>query len=265
MTNSARRTALIGHSGFVGGTLLRQGSFDDHFNSTNIGEMAHRAYDLVVCAGVSAAKWLANKDPEKDRRQIERLTEVLQEVEAREFILISTIDVYPDPQSAADEDASIDASANHAYGAHRFRLEDWVKARYPLARIVRLPALFGEGLRKNALYDLLNDNQTSSINPAAWFQWYPLRRLAADLDRIRQADLRLVNLFCEPLQMGELIDAFFPGAQVGERKHPAPHYDLRTRHAELFGGSNGYMLDATTILGELARFVGAERRRLRGS
>jgi hypothetical protein len=256
------RSALIGHSGFVGGTLLRAGRFDDLYNSSNIADMVGRSYDLVVCAGVSAAKWLANKDPDKDRADIARLTDVLERVDAREFILISTIDVYPDPASRADETASINPSANHAYGANRYRLEEWVKARFPGTRIVRLPALFGEGLRKNAVYDLLNDNGTSSINPGASFQWYPMRRLAFDIDRVRSADLRLVNLFSEPLAMREVTDAFFPVASLGPETDSAPHYDLRTIHAELFGGRDGYVLDATTALGEMARFVAAERRRL---
>ena len=45
---------------------------------------------------------------------------------------------------------------------------------------------------------------------------------------------------------------------------PAPRYDLRTRHAELFGGQNGYILDESTVLGEMARFVAAERASVAG-
>ncbi|HEX8125555.1 MAG TPA: hypothetical protein VF548_08240 [Allosphingosinicella sp.] len=254
-------SALIGYTGFVGGTLLRSASFDHLLNSSNVGEMAGRSYDLVVCAGVSAVKWLANKDPDSDKAGIARLTGALKSVEAREFILVSTIDVYPDPSSGADEGAAIDPSANHAYGAHRYQLEEWVKSRFPLVRIVRLPALFGEGLRKNALYDLLNSNATESINPAGEFQWYPTRRLGDDIERIRRADLKLVNLFGAPLAMREAIDAFFPDARTGPAREPAPRYDLRTRHADLFGGSGSYVLDRTATLGEMAGFVAAERRR----
>jgi hypothetical protein len=256
-------TALIGYTGFVGGTLLRSGGFDRLFNSSNVEEMAGGGYDLVVCAGVSAAKWLANKDPGADKAAIGRLTGVLETVEAREFILISTIDVYPDPSTGADEGAVIDPSLNHAYGAHRYELEEWVQARFPLARILRLPALFGEGLRKNALYDLINSNSTELINPAGEFQWYPMRRLRDDMEIMRQSDLRLVNLFGAPLAMREAIDAFFPDSRTGASKEPAPRYDLRTRHAEAFGGSGSYILDRTLTLGEMARFVAAERRRQR--
>lgn len=254
------KTALIGHSGFVGSTLKRAETFEDNFNSSNISAIHGRTYDLVICAGVSAAKWIANRDPDGDRAGIKRLTDALEQVSAREFILISTIDVYPDPASRDDERAPIEASTNHVYGAHRYLLEKWVEEHFARTRVVRLPALFGTGLKKNALYDLLNDNRTENINPLSRFQWYPVRRLSMDIDRIRQADLTLVNLFGEALSMADVRDAFFPHAQLGPPTEPAPTYDLRTRYSEIFGGRAGYIIDATTTLGEMAHFVAEARR-----
>jgi hypothetical protein len=252
-------TGLIGHTGYVGGTLARSVCRAAMYNSKNIDSIRGRSFDLLVCAGVSAVKWLANKDPEADRAGIARLTDALAEVQAREFVLVSTIDVYPDPSSTLDEAAAIDHASNHAYGRHRLELEYWTREHFRNARVVRLPALFGEGLRKNALYDLLHDNMLDSINPAAVFQWYPMMRLWRDIQTIRNVDLKLVNLFPPPLPMSQIVDAFFAGAPVGEPKSPAIRYDLRTRHAELFGGRGGHILDAATVLGEMARFVAAQR------
>jgi nucleoside-diphosphate-sugar epimerase len=227
--------------------------------------MAGQSYDLVVCAGVSSVKWLANKNPAGDRAGIARLISVLESVSAGEFILISTIDVYTDVASGEDEQASLDTGDNHPYGAHRLELEQWCSARFANCRIARLPALFGAGLRKNALFDLLHDNETHKINPRARFQWYPLNRLADDLDVMRGNDLRLVNLFSEGLSMGEVRDAFFPQARLGEAVDPAPTYDLRSCHAKAFGGQGRHVMDATSILGEMARFVTGERRRAVGT
>jgi hypothetical protein len=254
-------SALVGHTGFVGGTLLRARPFGTLVNSSNTDTLRGRHFDLLVCAGVSAVKWLANKDPEADRAGIARLTDALAEASVKEFVLISTVDVYPDPASGADEDTAIDPAGNHAYGRHRLELEHWVSERFPGARIVRLPALFGPGLRKNALYDLLRGNMLESINPAGVFQWYPVSRLWDDVQTVRRHDLRLANLFPAPLPMSRIVDTLFPGAAVGPARQPAPRYDLRTRHGALFGhaAADGYMMSADQVLGAMAGFVATER------
>lgn len=254
-------SALIGYTGFVGGTLHRTAAFDTLINSKNAGELRGRNFDLVVCAGVSAVKWLANKEPEEDCARIASLTDVLGTISAKEFVLISTIDVYPDPSAPVDEDLIIDPSTNHAYGRHRLELERWAVKHFATTRVVRLPALFGAGLKKNVLFDLLNGNMTAAINPATSFQWYPLRRLASDLDRVREANIRLINLFPEPIWTSDIVQAFFHDTIVGPEKTPAPCYGVRTKHSKLFGGPPGYVSDRITILGEVADFVAQERRR----
>ena len=258
--SAASATALIGYTGFVGGTIARGRTFDALYNSKNISDIVGRSFDLVVCAGVSAAKWLANREPEADRAAIAALTRCLEQIDARELVLISTIDVYPDPSLPLDESRSIDPAATHAYGRHRFELEQWVRRRFTLSRIVRLPALFGEGLRKNALYDLLNDNLVGNIDPSAVFQWYPMGRIAGDLDVVRRSDLRLVNLFTEPIGMSEIITAFFPAARTGRPTASAPRYALRTKHAALFGGADGFIMRKSEVLREMAGFVATEQR-----
>lgn len=251
--------ALIGYSGFVGSHLHQAGVFDALFNSTNFRDMARREFDLMVCAGVSAAKWVANRQPEQDQAQIHELMETLSQTRAREFILISTIDVYPDPSCGGDETEMIDENALSPYGRHRFALEKWVREQFPLARIIRLPALFGPGLKKNALYDLLNQNQIDRINPLASFQWYPITHLWQDLLRVRAFDLTLVNLFTQPISMRTLLNRFFLHAAVGAPKEPAPRYHLRTRYAEQFGGANGFIMSSDACLHAIGEYIADEQ------
>jgi len=251
--------ALIGHTGFVGSNLLRCRTFDATFNSRNSQEVEGQSFDEVVCAGVSAAKWIANREPDADRAALQDLMRTFEAANIRRFVLISTIDVYPDPSEPLDEDATLHGLANHAYGTNRYELETWVRHRFADYLIVRLPALFGPGLKKNALYDLLNSNAIDRINPAGVFQWYPVTKLATDLDVASTAGLRLVNLFTAAIAMTTVIERFFPGAPVGAARTPAPHYALRTRHAELFGGRNGVIMDESQVLGAMATFIEAER------
>ena len=65
--------SLIGYSGYVGGTLLKQENFTSLYRSTNIADIENNDFDTVVCAGASAQKWLANKDPQSDSQKIDGL------------------------------------------------------------------------------------------------------------------------------------------------------------------------------------------------
>ena len=225
--------------------------------------MSGRRFDEVVCAGVAAAKWIANSVPEADRAAIAALTDVLSQADIGRFVLISTIDVYPDPSMAVDEAFDPAQHPNHAYGTNRLGLEKWVGLHHPDHLIVRLPALFGPGLKKNALFDLLRNKSLEKINPDGQFQFYPVGRLSADIATAAAADLKLVNLFTEPVAMRSIIERHFPDAAVGRASTAAPRYRLTTRHGRLFGGDDRYVLSSDAVLASLANFVSEERARLR--
>ena len=245
--------ALIGHTGLVGGTLLRQRDFGARFRSTDIGQIEGKRFRRVVCAGVQAVKWWANANAAEDLAGIERLMRRLERVETERFTLISTVDVYGSPVGVDEHDAA-SVRGLHPYGLHRAMLEDWVRERFARCHVVRLPALFGPGLKKNALFDLMHSHQLDAINPASRFQWYPLARLADDLDRVEAAGVPLLNLVTEPVEMRTVQSLFFPGKHLGSEGQPIS-YDVRTRHGALFGGSDGYALNAAGIMAEMARFL----------
>jgi hypothetical protein len=258
-------SALIGYSGFVGGFLASRVHFDLLVNRANLHELRGARLDRIVCAGLPAAKWIANRDPLADRNNMLGLCEVLGTVTAGSFVLISTIDVYP-RTCDADEAFDCASGSNHPYGRHRLEFEGFIRGRFANALILRLPALFGPGLRKNVLFDLLHGNQLELINPDSRFQWYPLERLPADIRRAEARGLPLANLFTEPVATREILTRFFPQETVGARAQPVAHYDLQTRHAAVFGGRGRYVMAAEQVLSDLGGFCavtaslsGAER------
>lgn len=253
------RRALIGHTGFVGSNLLAAGGYTDTFSSANFQVMRGRRFNELVCCGISAVKWQANKDPATDLARIEALLDVLDTVEAEHFTLISTIDVYPAPAARLDEDGLPPDAGNHAYGRHRLLAERRITARFPRHLVARLPALFGPGLKKNIIFDLLNGNQPHAINPATAFQWYPISRLTVDLARARELRLDCINLFTEPLATRDILAELFPGIATGPAVEPAPRYDLRTRHGPAFGGIPGYVMGRAAVLDALSAFVTSAR------
>lgn len=251
--------ALIGCTGFVGGNLARQTRFDDLFHSRNIAGIRGRRYDTVVCAGVRAEKWKANADPAADRAGIRGLLDHLAHVTAKKLVLVSTVDVYPIP-AGVDEDSPVDADAASAYGRHRYELEQELAERFDTT-VVRLPGLFGPGLKKNVIFDLLNDNLVDRINPAGVFQYYNLARIAADVRTAVRHKLPVVNLATEPVETGELAREVF-GRELPSRRGLAARYDFRSKHADLFGGADGYLAGRDEVLRELKAFAAAYPARL---
>ena len=146
---------LVGHTGFVGNNLYRYGSFDLGVNSGSVREAYGTKPDLCVYAGLRAEKYLANQQPEKDWQMIEQAKENIRMIKPQKLVLISTIDVFKSPL-AVYEDSAIDMDGLQPYGYNRRVLENWVRENYPEALIVRLPGLFGEGIKKNFIYDIIN-------------------------------------------------------------------------------------------------------------
>jgi len=183
--------ALIGESGFVGTTLQKQTGFDALFRSTNINSIRGSSYDLVVCAAAPAQKWIANKKPDADRQNINALIENLKTIRAKKFVLISTVDVFSDPEGV-DEDTQVGFAGLHAYGSNRRRLEQAVTEHFSSSLVIRLPGLVGPGLRKNAIFDFPNDNNVATIPEDALFQFYPMVNLWRDIEIGIQNKLALV-------------------------------------------------------------------------
>ena len=149
------KTALVGYTGFVGSNLCLKKDFDLLYNSKNIDSAFGSEPDLLVYAGVRAEKYLANRFPEKDMENILEAQKNIERISPKKLVLISTIDVINDPVGA-DENTQIKTEGLQPYGSNRYHLEKWVRQNYNDALIIRLPALFGQNLKKNFIYDMIN-------------------------------------------------------------------------------------------------------------
>ena len=149
------KVSLVGYTGFVGSNLYASGHFDTAYNSKNIGEAFDTNPELLIYAGLRAEKYLANTDQEKDMELIYQAEENIERIHPKKLVLISTIDVFKIPKGV-DEHSEIDTKDLHPYGYNRYRLEVWVREKYPDSLIVRLPGLFGKNIKKNFIYDFIN-------------------------------------------------------------------------------------------------------------
>ena len=144
---------LVGSTGFVGGNLMAAHDFESVCHSSDVKEHYGSEPGLCIYAGVTGAMFLANHAPEKDLAIVMAARENIRRIAPDCLVLISTIAVYDDTHGK-DENSFIDESKVCAYGRHRLLLERWIREDRPDALIVRIPALYGKGLKKNFLFDL---------------------------------------------------------------------------------------------------------------
>lgn len=245
------RRALIGHSGFVGGNLARQMHFDELFNSANIGEIRGRSFDEIWCAGVPAVKWAANKDPEGDERAIGRLMEPLLAARTGALVLISTVDVF-DPAVDVDESTPVRTDGLHPYGLHRYQVERKLAAHFKTT-VVRLSGLFGRGLKKNAIYDLIKGNNLSQLDSRAVYQFYLLDHLGGDIALAREAGIRLLHLASEPVGIAEVAEALLGRPFVNLVSDRPARYDFKSLHAGLWSAKD-YRFSKAQVLAQIKDF-----------
>jgi hypothetical protein len=248
------KNMLIGYSGLVGSTLMGQTSFGSLYNSKNISSISDEIHDIVICSAAPAVKWFANKNPELDRSNIQNLIGSLSKINCKKLILISTVDVFKDP-NFVDELSVVSKTDLHAYGLHRRELEEAVIQLFVEPLIVRLPGLVGAGLKKNILYDLVNETNLENCNLGSIFQFYPLSRLWHDIELCIKNNLALVHLTSEPLSVLTIVQEVFPSLLCGlsEGNNNAV-YDFRTIYGELFSGSDCYQYAKEDALSEIMKY-----------
>ncbi len=149
------KTALVGYSGFVGTNLAKNMEFTNLYNSKNIEDAFNTKPDLLVYSGVPATMFIANANPQKDFEIILEAIENIKKIDAKRVVLISTVAVY-DTTIKVDEKHSINEKDILPYGKNRLYLEKWVLKNCDNSLVVRLPAIYGDNLKKNFIYDYIN-------------------------------------------------------------------------------------------------------------
>jgi len=192
--------ALVGYTGFVGSNILsyfkKKKLRIKKYNSKNIESIHKKNFTHLVFAGLPATKWKINQNPKKDMRNINSILKLLKTIKVKKFILISTIDIY---------------NTKEAYGKNRLFFEKSIFKIFKSSTIFRLPALFGPGLKKNILFDLINKNEVEKININNFYQWLNIDDLNFELNKAldrKQDKSKIVELFTEPIKTEQICKLF---------------------------------------------------------
>jgi hypothetical protein len=247
---------LIGSSGLIGQMMLEKRQFDYSFNSKNINEFKNVVEDgselFLTC--LPATKWMVNKDLRKDMDNINFIIDTISKNQYSKVTLISTIDVYNDSPLHVNEDYYPNVS-KLSYGNNRYIFEllvrEYVKTND--LKIFRLPALYNKHIKKNLLYDLLNNNNIKDININTSYQWYNLDYLAMDIDIYNEyyQGLSLFNLFTEPLPTYFIMELFPSYKHLVKNERPVL-YNYKTKYR---CNLDGYTLNHNQVLSDIKNFV----------
>jgi len=237
---------LIGSTGFVGQNLQSFIKFDHLYNSKNINTF--KATDVEIdlyLACLPATKWLVNKDPISDFKNAINIFNYIKNGKYNNVYLFSTIDIYQNYPLHSNELTKI-KSPTFGYGPNRYAFEVMItnNLKYNNIKIIRLPALFGPGLKKNILFDIKNDNEIMKINTNSFYQWYNMERLEDDLNKINLINHSIINMFPEPVNTLDFInnECGYHGDKMV--------YDFKTIHTP-----SGYWYDKDTSIEEIRKFL----------
>jgi hypothetical protein len=261
------RRALAGNRGPLTASLRAQMRFDVEVHRQDLTTLLDDRYDLIVCAapGVPPDR-RSEVDPEQDHRELVQLARVLSHVRTRHLVVLSTVAVYGG-LDVADETTDVDAAAGESWARHRYWFEQKLREHHPSVVVLRVPLVVGPWLQgPSEFLELERGSMPTGLPLDAALQCYDVARLASDLDRAVSAGLPLANLVGEPVPASELARVCFgtdvaaaPLERVGDgrdgRASTVTVPDVRTVHADVFGGTGSYVMDRADTIDAVARWA----------
>jgi nucleoside-diphosphate-sugar epimerase len=140
------RIGVIGANGFVGSALCRNHNENDEIiqiNKNNYEEEKKEKFDVLINSAMPSAKFWANTNPYEDFKKTVGLTaDLAYNWKYKKIIQISTISV---------------ENSDTPYAINKKAAETILNFKNSL--VIRLGTLYGIGLKKGPLFDLLNGNK----------------------------------------------------------------------------------------------------------
>ena len=255
---NSKSVGLLGANGFVGNTLCTIDPEIQRFTRQNMYDLLNIEMDVLIISATSAEKWRANKDPINDMENIEKLIHFLEKLSIKHAVLISTIDVVG-PNKLFYEDSTENEFSNEAYGFNRRLLEQRVQSLSSNHQILRLPGLFGPGLKKNLLFDLLNNKRVSPNSMEDSYQYLFAPRILDLIKELYVSGERILHASTEPVTVKEIVqiasESLKRDIQIDKNLSPASiKYDMRTRSRE-----SGFIMSRSQVLIDMREWFQSEQ------
>jgi len=232
--------AIIGSTGFIGANLRKIHQTSHLYNSKNISSISGLEFNTIFCAAPGAAKWKINKNPKEDLNNIIFLLKYLQTVNCKKFILYSTIDVHT-------------SKTNPSYGSNRLFFEKELYNMFEQLVICRLPGLYGPGLKKNIIYDLLN-NRCEFVNINSAFQWL---NVETAIKMSLKKPFGIHEFYPEPLETSVIVKKYFPSLKNRCVQGANSCYN--------FIPDTGYIMPKSLVLEDIGKYVTLQKKHIKHS
>jgi hypothetical protein len=210
------KNCIIGYTGFVGTNILNNNKiqFDEFYNTKNIDDIKDN-YNIILFTGLSGNVGYVNKNYENDLKNINFFIEKLKNINCNKFILISTINVYPNLNNKNTENEILELKNSiDYYGKHRLLFEQFIINRYNNYHILRLPSIYGINIKKGILFDLINKNYLENICLDDEIQFYDLKNINDDIEYVCNNNIKILNLVSEPIYVYKIINDIFPNYKI---------------------------------------------------
>ncbi len=143
------RIGVIGCGGFVGSALCGFIAKTDNeligINKKNYNDFINSEFDILINSATPSKRYWALNNPLADFKATVGLTaEIVYNWRYKKLVQISTV--------------SAKLQLNHPYGIHKHLAEQLVLNSNQNNLVIRLGNLFGEGLNKGIIYDIIKGN-----------------------------------------------------------------------------------------------------------
>lgn len=121
--------------------------------------------------------------------------------------------------------------------------------------------------KKKKIYEYFSSTDFNAIrftDSRSIYQFYNLSRLWRDIQIALDNNIELLNIVTEPISIAEIYK-YLTGSDFKNELSKQPfNYDIKSIHADLFGGEYGYMIGKDMELTDLKKYVFEEKQRIWG-
>jgi nucleoside-diphosphate-sugar epimerase len=209
------KIGIIGCNGFVGSALCRAISKTDNelieINRENYSNFVDTKFDILINSATPSKRYWALNNPLKDFNSTVGLTaEIVYNWNYDKLVQISTV--------------SAECQLDHPYGINKYLAEQLVINNNPNNLVIRLGNLFGQGLTKGIIYDILNGNPLF-VSSDSRYTFIDVD-MAAKLIFSRFGKKGIENVCSHnTISLKEIVDEFGLDIKFGSRYECHPEFD----------------------------------------